>query len=103
MGRAGNIYLELQPLLLQTRVFRNIQHEQSTCTYTPLEDVSSKVPKIEREVRVIDPGEKHLFLLKSGKSLFIKWDSFSAINTMKTAEVSVRCLKDFYLIYATRG
>lgn len=30
--------------------------------YTPLEHVSSEELKTEREVRVIDPREKHLFL-----------------------------------------
>ena len=36
-----------------------------------------------RGVMVIDPSEKNLFLLKRGKSLFIKWDSSPAINTQE--------------------
>lgn len=58
--------------------------------YTPLEHVSSEELKTDGEVRVIDPCQKPLFLLEYDKPLFIKCDSFSAINTARYSP------KEFY-------
>lgn len=71
VGRTGNIYLEIQPLLVLHR--RNIKtlDMNKVEEYTLLEHASSEELKMDSGVRVLDTSKKNLFLSK-GTSLFIK-------------------------------